>query len=284
MAPADTPLNLLETPDGFLISTNSGYGAQYLQAYDERHNKIADRIDFPSLWYGLAYASGQKSILASTGATSVMVIPLHAGEFGEPREIVLDHCELTAGIAVQDDSTAVVACNRTYEVVRFNFLTGKILQRAKVGEFPYAVKVLPGGKIAVANWGQASVSILNGENLGSRADDSCGEPSLRYAGDSEPATFTRGMLGRRSCFHHRPRRTERGSPPENPNSQLRGHWRAAKRPGSRIPLTGKLFVALAAVNALAVVDLGAKEEEPKLEGIIPVGGYPTSLVYSAHAT
>ena len=121
VAPGDTPLNLVETPDGFLISTNSGYGAQYLQAYDEVHNKVADRIDFPSLWYGLAYAPSQKSILASTGATSVLVIPLHAGEFGEPREIVLDHCELTAGLAVQDDSTAVVACNRTYEVVRFNF-------------------------------------------------------------------------------------------------------------------------------------------------------------------
>jgi len=35
VAPADTPLNLVETPDGFLISTNSGYGAHYLQAYDE---------------------------------------------------------------------------------------------------------------------------------------------------------------------------------------------------------------------------------------------------------
>src|SRR5579864_4558295 len=68
VAPADTPLSLLETPDGFLISTNSGYGAHYLQAYDERHKKIADRIDFPSLWYGLAYAAGQKSVLASTGA------------------------------------------------------------------------------------------------------------------------------------------------------------------------------------------------------------------------
>src|SRR5271157_6052184 len=66
VAPADTPLNLLETPDGFLISTNSGYGAHYLQSYDERHNKLADRLDFPSLWYGLAYAPGQKSILAST--------------------------------------------------------------------------------------------------------------------------------------------------------------------------------------------------------------------------
>ena len=49
------------------------------------------------------------------------------------------------------------------------------------------------------------------------------------------------------------------------------------------PASGKLFVALAAVNALAVVNLGAKDEEPKLQGIIPAGGYPTSLVYSRNA-
>ena len=281
VAPADTPLNLLETPDGFLISTNSGYGAHYLQAYDERHNKISDRIDFPSLWYGLAYASGQKSILASTGATSVMVIPLHAGEFGEPREIVLDHCELTAGIAIQDDSTAVVACNRTFEVVRFNFLSGKILQRAKVGEFPYAVIDLPDKKIAVANWGQASISILNGENL---------EKVRTLPVGSHPAAMlvipSRHQLlvacsdsDLISIIDLEALREIRRLKIQIPNSEVIGGQPNALASN---PVTGKLFVALAAVNALAVVDLGATEEEPKLEGIIPVGGYPTSLVYSAH--
>jgi len=279
VAPADTPLNLLETPDGFLISTNSGYGAQYLQAYDEVHNKIADRIDFPSLWYGLAYASSQKSILASTGATSVMVVPLHAGEFGEPREIALEHCELTAGLAVQDDSTAVVACNRSYEVVRFNYLTGKILQRAKVGEFPYAVKALPGGKIAVANWGQASVSILDGENLevvrtipvGSHPSDMLVTPSRQHL---LVACSDDDLV---SIIDLQELREVRRVKIQVPNSDVIGGQPNAL---ALDPASGKLFVALAAVNALAVVRLDAKDEEAKLEGIIPVGAYPTSLVYS----
>jgi hypothetical protein len=282
VAPADTPLNLLETPDEFLISTNSGYGAHYLQSYDERRNKVADRLDFPSLWYGLAYAPGQKSILASTGATSVVVIPLHAGEFGEPREIALDHCELTAGIAVQDDSTAVVACNRSYEVIRFNFLNGKILQRAKVGEFPYAVKALPGGKIAVANWGQASISILNGEDLGmvrtlpvgSHPSDMLVIPNRRQllvaCSDSDLV----------SIIDLEALREVRRLKIQIPNSQVIGGQPNALASN---PVTGKLFVALAAVNALAVVDLGATEEEPRLEGIVPVGAYPTALVYSPSA-
>jgi DNA-binding beta-propeller fold protein YncE len=282
VAPADTPLNLLETPDGFLISTNSGYGAHYLQAYDERHNKVADRMDFPSLWYGLAYAPSQKSILASTGGSSVLVIPVHAGEFGEPREIDLDHCELTAGMAVLDDSTAVVACNRSYEVVRFNFLNGKILQRAKVGEFPYAVKGLPGGKIAVANWGQASISILKGEDLGkvrtlpvgSHPADMLVVPSrhqlLVACSDSDLI----------SVIDLEALREVRRLKIQIPNSGVIGGQPNALASN---PVTGKIFVALAAVNALAVVDLGATEEEPKLEGVVPVGGYPTALVYSPSA-
>src|SRR5215469_8324731 len=65
VAPADTPLNLVETPDGFLISTNSGYGAHYVQSYDERRNQVTGRLERPSLWYGLAYVQGQRSLLAS---------------------------------------------------------------------------------------------------------------------------------------------------------------------------------------------------------------------------
>src|SRR5579862_1386225 len=282
VAPADTPLNLLETPDGFLVSTNSGYGAQYLQAYDERQNKVSDRLEFPGLWYGLAYASGQESILASTGAASIIVVPLHAGKFGVPREITLEHCELTAGIAVQDDSTAVVACNRSYEVVRFNFLNGKILDRAKVGEFPYAVKGLPGGRIAVANWGQASLSILDGETLelvrtiavGSHPTDmlvipsrhqllvACSDADLISIIDLESLREVRSLKIR------------------IPNSEVIGGQPNAL---ALNPVTGKLFVALAAVNALAVVDPGGREEDPKVEGIVSVGAYPTALVYSTQA-
>ncbi len=75
VAPADTPLNLVETPDGFLISTNSGYVTHYLQAFDEAQRKVTDRLEVRSLWYGLAYEPEQKSLVASMGARSVLVIP-----------------------------------------------------------------------------------------------------------------------------------------------------------------------------------------------------------------
>ncbi|HEY6272861.1 MAG TPA: YncE family protein [Terriglobales bacterium] len=281
VAPADTPLNLVETPDGFLISTNSGYGGHYLQAYDERQNKVAGRIDLPSLWYGLAYAPGRKSLLASTGAQSVLMIPFHEGKFGKPREFGFDGCELTAGIAVEDGTTAVVVCNRSYEAIRFDFLTGEILQRVRVGEFPYAVKVLPDHRLAVANWGQTSVSILDGQSfkvlrtisVGSHPTNELVLPGQRQllvaCSDSDLV----------SVIDLDSLREIRRLKIQIPNSNVGGGQPNAL---ALNPATGKLFVALAALNAVAALDLGTGDE-PRLDGLIPVGTYPTALLYSSRA-
>jgi hypothetical protein len=281
VAPADTPLNLVETPDGFLISTNSGYGAHYVQAYDERRNQVTGRLERPSLWYGLAYVQGQRSLLASTGAESVLMIPFHEGKFGTPREMVLNGCELTAGIAVEDETTAVVACNRSYEAVRFNLLTGKILDRVRVGEFPYAVKVLPGHRLAVTNWGQSSVSILGGNSLatlrtisvGSHPADELVLPGKRQllvaCSDSDLVS----VIDLDSLREVRRLRIQ------IPNSNVGGGQPNAL---AFSPDTGKLLIALAAVNAVAMLDLGAGDE-PELDGLIPIGAYPTALLDSSRA-
>ena len=281
VAPGDTPLNLVETPDGFLISINSGYGAHYLQAYDEQQNKVVGRIDFPSLWYGLAYVPGQKSLLASTGGQSVLMIPFREGMFGTPREMVFNGCELTAGIAIQDETTAVVLCDRSYETICFNFLTGKILHRVRVGEFPYAVKVLPGHRLAVTNWGQASVSILDGDSLTTLCTISV---------DSHPSDIL-VLPGRRqllvacsdsdlvSVIDLESMQEIRRLKIQIPNSTVGGGQPDAL---AFSPAAGKLFVAMAAVNAVAVLDLRAGEE-PRLDSLIPVGAYPTALLYSSRA-
>lgn len=281
VAPADTPLNLIETPDGYLVSTNSGYGAQYLQAYDEGRNQVAGRLELPRLWYGLAYAPGQKSLLASTGAQSVLVIPFGEGKFGTPREMALSGCELTAGVAVESATTAVVLCNRSYEAVQFNFLTGEIIKRVRVGEFPYAVKVLPGNRLAVANWGQASVSIIDGETLnvlrtvpvGSHPTDELVLPRQRQllvaCADSDLVS----VIDLDSLREVRRLRIQ------VPSSEVGGGQPDAL---AFDPATGKLLVALAALNAVVVLDLRIGEE-PKWDSLIPVGAYPTALLYSSGA-
>ena len=78
VAPGDVPLNLVTTADGYVLSTNNGYGKQYLQAYDETSRKVTGRMVLHSLWYGLAYDSNSGILFASSGANSV-----HAVCFGQ---------------------------------------------------------------------------------------------------------------------------------------------------------------------------------------------------------
>jgi hypothetical protein len=282
VAPGDTPLNLVETGGRFLVSTNSGYGAHYLLAYDEVRREVADRLELPSLWYGLDALPGQKSVLASTGAHSVLVVPLRQGKFGKARTINFEHCELTAGVAVLDSTTALVACNRSYEVIRFNYVTGRLLGRMAVGEFPYGVKALPDGRVAVSNWANASVSILDAREqkilrtipVGNHPSDMLVLPERRQLFVACSDSDLISVIDLESL-----REVHRISI-QLPDSKLGGAQPDALAFDSA---SGRLFVALAGVNALAVFDVGNSDQEPKFDGLIPVGAYPTALFHSRAA-
>ena len=283
VAPGDVPLNLIETPDGFLISTNSGYAPHYLLAYDETRQQVSDRLVLPSLWFGLDYQAEQKLLLASDGKHSVIAIPFEDGRFRRPREIEVPGCEMTAGVGIESESTAVVACMQNHRLVRFDFKTGEFLKGTDVGEFPYEVKALPGARLAVSDWGQASVEILDGPELkplrtigvGSHPNDMVVLPGrdqmLVACSDSDLV----------SVIDLKSLREIRRVDIRIPDSPLGGAQPDAL---TFAPATGKLFVALAGVNALGVFELGKDQDaEVNFEGLLPVGAYPTALLYSARA-
>src|SRR5215467_5044355 len=161
VAQGDLPLNLILVQNGYIVSTNSGYERQYLQAFDERRGVITDRLELPSLWYGLAYDPLEQVLLASSVTNTVYVVPFSHGRFGRARAVLLEGCRLTAGIAIQTSPVALVACNQNRSLIQFNYRSEKVLRRADTGEFPFAVLLLPGQRVAVSNWGRASVSLLD---------------------------------------------------------------------------------------------------------------------------
>ncbi|HVN79486.1 MAG TPA: hypothetical protein VMW38_10860, partial [Terriglobia bacterium] len=79
VAGGDYPLNLLEIDRHFLVSTNNGYGTQYLQSYDEISRKVIDRLELPSLWFGLAYQPTTKLLIASNGKSGVYTVSFENG-------------------------------------------------------------------------------------------------------------------------------------------------------------------------------------------------------------
>ena len=277
---------MIETPEGYLISTNSGYGVQYLQAYDETRQQVSDRVTLKSLWFGLDYEPAQKLLLASDGVHAIHTLPFADGRFGSPRSIDLQGCDMTAGVAIQGgsppaDNRAVVACTQNHRLVQFDFKTGQVLKSTEVGEFPYEVKTLPGGRLAVSLWGQASVEILDGADLSSLQKISVGgHPSdMLVPPGKDQLLVACADSDLVSVIDLKSLREVRRIDIRIPDSSLGGAQPDAL---GFDPTAGKLFVALAGVNALAVFDLGKDEDaELNFEGLLPVGAYPTALLYSA---
>src|SRR6476620_12178497 len=116
VAGGDYPLNLIEVSERYLVSTNNGYGKQYLQTYDETRGDVTANLELPSLWFGLAYESTSKRLVASDGQNGIYVITFESGRFGSPKSVPVAGCKLTAGLLLLDHDTALIACNQSHEV------------------------------------------------------------------------------------------------------------------------------------------------------------------------
>lgn len=281
LAPADAPLNLVEAGDRYLISSNSGYGKHFLQSVDEVTRSIVSRLYLPSLFYGMAYDPDSHLLLAASGAESVYAIAMQNGRFGRFREIQLPGCRLTAGIALQPGSIAIAACNQAQQVTRFNFVSGEVLGSAPVGTFPYAVRLLPGDRMAVSNWGDSSVSILDGKSLalvalvpsGSHPNDMLLLPGGSASGyrlavacsdsDSVDLIDLTQLRSVRKIDLQIPGKALSGAQPDALAYDDASH---------------RLYVGLAAIDAVAMFRVGG--EDIRFEGVIPTHPDPTALVLS----
>jgi len=275
VAHGDLPLNLALVPGGYIVSTNSGYERQYLQAFDERRGIVTDKLELPSLWYGLAYDPLEQVLLASSVTDTVYVVPFSHGRFGRAHPISVEGCRLTAGIAIQTSPVALVACNQSHSLVQFNYRSGKVLRRAATGQFPFAVLLLPRERIAVSNWGGASVTLFDGSTLETVATLSVGSHpnQMVLIPQTENLLVACSDADLLSVLDlHELRETRkiglRASPGELLGAQPNGLAYDTKKQ--------KLYVALANLRAVAVFDV---EGDGGLEfkGRLPVGPYPTAL-------
>ena len=281
VAGGDMPLGLSEADGRWLISTNSGWHNAYLQSYDEQTRKVSGHINLPAAWYGLAYDAKRKLVIASSAESALYVIAFNAGTFGKAREVRLDGCPLPAGLAVAADGTAWVACNQNEGLLRVDYVKGKILRAAKIGAFPYAVVSLPSGILAVSLWGEHAVAIVNADTLerialipvGSHPNEMLYLPKAHHllvaCSDSDDVSvidLVKQAEARR--FHL-----------DIPNVPLGGAQPVALAADSK---TGKFYVALAGVNAVAIFQVRfGKQIVYSYDRLFRAGAYPTALCFSA---
>lgn len=279
IASADSPLNLLEIDGRWLLSTNNGYGVNYLQAYDESRHQVTAKLEFPSLWFGLAYEPVQRLVLASDGKSGVYAVPFENGAFGKPALLPVDGCKLTAGLVVEDRETALVACNQNHQVVRLSLRDGHIQTRVKVGEFPFVVLPLPGRRLAVSNWGQSTVTVIDLAGFTKLADVSVGSHpnQMLVVPEANDLVVSSSDSDSVSLVSLASLKEVRRIDLRVPASKLTG-----VQPNALAYAPGRLFVALAGVNGVAVFRIEQEKDlELDFEGVIPVGAFPTALVYSA---
>jgi DNA-binding beta-propeller fold protein YncE len=281
VAGGDYPLNTLEVAGRYLISTNNGYDTHYLQAYDFVRHETTGKLELPSLWFGLAYEPQGNLLAASDGKTGIYLVPFDKGVFGRPRSFEISDCKFTAGLVVQDRTTAFVACNQSQEIVQFDLESGAVRARLQVGEFPFVLTMLPRNRLAVSNWGQSSVTVVDLVGLKKVTDIKVashpnqmlvlpGDRHLAVTCSDSDSVSVIGLENLREI-----RRVDLRTPASTltgvqPNTLAYGH--------------GRLFVALAAASGVAVFRIEAGEEfDLRFEGVIPVGSFPTALSYSEHA-
>jgi DNA-binding beta-propeller fold protein YncE len=281
VAPADYPLNLLEVNARYLLSTNNGYGTQYLQAYDALRRLVTGKLELPSLWFGLAYEPDNKLVVASDGKSSVYLVPFHDGAFGKPQSLEITGCKLTAGLVVRDHETAIVACNQDHQIVEFDLRNGSVRARLRVGEFPFVLTMLPENRLAVSNWGQSAVTLVELSNLTRLAEIPVGShpnqmlvlPDARHLVVSCSDSDSVSLISLENW------REVRRIDLHPPGSKLTG-----VQPNALAYAHGRLFVALAAVSGVAVFQLEQEKDlDIRFEGVIPVGSFPTALWYSRQA-
>ena len=279
VAGGDQPFNLIEIEHRFLISTNNGYDANYLQAYDESREQVAHKLELPSLWFGLAYEPNEKALIASDGRSGVYVVPFEGGIFGKPQLVEVGGCKLTAGVFIQDRNTAIVACNQNHEVLRFDLHSGEVRARLRVGEFPFDIRPLPENRIAVSNWGQSSITVIDTSSLSKVAEIKVGSHpnQILVIPEAKVLAVSCSDSDSISLIHLETFREIRRIDLRPVGGTLSG-----VQPNALAYHHGRLFVTLAAVNGIAVFRVQKEKDlEIAFEGVLPVGAYPAALLYAA---
>lgn len=289
------PTNMVLSPDGrFAVVTDTSF-REFLTVLDSDTGRVISQVDFNGkgrgLYYGLiAVKAGEKTLVfASRGAEDLVSVfeltdegkLLPVKELHNPAPSGSELPLHVAGLAVNADATVLYAVNnQTHEGNGFrgslsviDVATDKVLRQIPLSGFPLAA-VAANGLVYVTSERDGNVSVVDPEAGKVVKTISTGSTpaylklfgNQLYVSNSGSDTVSEIDLATQAVTRTilvRPAGL-RGLPGSTPL-------------GMDISPDGKrMFVAMADLNAVAVVDLKLGQ----LEGYLPVGWYPTSVLVS----
>jgi DNA-binding beta-propeller fold protein YncE len=300
--PGDMPLRVLPLPDGrrTLILTG-GYHDHSLSIVDIAGGKIVRTIELGKDWEGLATDSAGSTVFVSGGGP---ILPKYAEEWAKApvdavvREslskpilrVSLQKDQLTplpglsiagleekdrfiAGVAVARDGALYVVNTQADTVYKLHAEDGSMLASVKVGYHPFAIAIAPDFQaVAVSNWGDKSVSLLDPADLKeiARVAVETHPTDLAYAPDGRLFVANAGSNSVSVIADGKVIETLKTSlDPQDP---------VGSTPDALVvsPDGKFLYVANADNNDVAMISIARKGESAVL-GFIPTGWYPSAL-------
>ena len=289
------PTNMELSPDGkYAIVTNTSF-REYLSVLNADTGEMVSRVDFnggkKALYYGLVFAKrGDRTLLFASRGGEDMVSVFELTEDGRlnpvkelhdpaPTGSPLPHH--VAGLATNADGTILYAVNNQTHVGNgdkgslsvIDVEADKVVKEIPVDGFPLACAAA-NGRVFVSSERDGLVTVVDPEagTVVGRIETGTLPAYLKlangrlYASNSGSDTVSEidlTTLKVARTFLLRPAAL-RGLPGSTPLGM------------DATPDGKRLFVAMADLNAVAVVDLAKGE----MEGYLPAGWYPTSVVVS----
>lgn len=301
----DMPLRILPLSDGrrALVLTG-GYHDHSLSVVDIEAAKAVQTLELGKVWAGLALDSNGSTLYVSGGgpvikgfdrkladgsvasqfmqslADPVLRVSLQTGELMPMPGLAIpglaEKDRFIAGVAVGRDGELYAVNTENDTVYKLHSGSGVVLASAQVGYRPFAVAVSPDFQaIAVANWGDQSVSLLEPAMLGEicRLPVGAHPTDLAYARDGRLFVANAGSNSVTVIADQKVIETIKTSlNPEDPVGSTPDAL--AVSPNGKL-----LFVANADNNDVAMIDIASKGNS-QVVGFIPTGWYPSALAIS----
>ncbi|MBK9709135.1 MAG: bifunctional YncE family protein/alkaline phosphatase family protein [Acidobacteria bacterium] len=300
--PGDMAMKIVVSPDGKHAFVNTaGWHDHSVSAIELAGEKIVSTINVGKDWTGMALNAKTNELFVSGGGEltsqfaglakqrgvsdtmlDALKLPVLRLDFTSgklesqpslPIEGLTGKERFVAGLTYGTDGSLYVVNTQNDTVYRLSGANFKAQVSAKVGYRPYAAALAPNGKtLAVSNWGDESVSLLEAATLKETAKLKVGSHPNDLAYSKDGRLFV-ANAGSNSVSVIRD-----GKVIETIRTSFEPKALVGSTPVA-LAITGdgrRLYVANADNNDIAMIDIGSARESEVL-GFIPTGWYPTAL-------
>jgi YVTN family beta-propeller protein len=300
--PGDLPMKMAAVNGGSdLLVLTAGFHDHSLNVISPRTQEVTASLDVVKAWDGMAYDPSNGSVFLSGGGPGKASFPQALARLANPPAMKdsvdkpilrarFANGKLTADAAIGIDGLtekdrfisglalggngSLYALNiQTDTLYRLSGADFKQQTAAKTGYRPYGLVFSPdGGRLAVSNWGDQSVSILDSASLNEVTRIAVGSHPNEMIWAKDGRLFVADSGSNQVSVIADSKVVETISTTLDPKAPVGSTPDAlALSPDGR-----RLYVANADNNNVAVIDVSDRKESRVL-GLIPTGWYPTTL-------